>query len=346
MVTAITGASGHIGAHLVRLLIAQGQSVRALVRRNTKPLDGLACETVKGDLLDRESLTSLCSGASTVFHLGGVISLQGDQDGHVHSVNVTGTQNIVQAAIASNVETVVLCSSIQAFEARQADSKTIDETSPRPTSRAPAYDRSKWTGEQTFLETAGDHIKAVIVNPTGVIGPWDFAPSRMGQFFLDLAANRLPFLVHGGADWVDVRDVSSGIVAAARTGEHQHNYILGGQNASLRELSQLASQFTQQRTHMAVVPIALARLGLPFAALMNRLRRQEPAFTGESLRALESMPVISHQKASDTLGYTPRPLFQTITDLYAWQLQQNHPSTSGYAKSVQEKLMAMEVGLQ
>jgi dihydroflavonol-4-reductase len=346
MTIVVTGATGHIGASLIRLLLSKKRKVRAIVRRNRVPLEGLNVELVQGDVRDPDSLKAAFQGATTVFHLGGVISLDGDPHGLVHAVNVVGTENVTKAAIGANVENMVHCSSIQAFHTHLDVGAPLSETCARPGHEEPAYDRSKWESEQVFLKTAGTHLKATIVNPTGVIGPADFSPSRMGQFFIDLAKRRLPVLIRGGADWVDVRDVAEGMVLAAERGGHGQNYILGGSFRALPDLADICSSITGAAPPLGAVPMGLAQMGLPFAALGQYLTGKDRAFTRESIRALTGPREISHQKATNELEYVPRALEITLQDTYAFFAQKGMLDSRHVPDSKRQSLLSRSISEQ
>jgi dihydroflavonol-4-reductase len=140
----------------------------------------------------------------------------------------------------------------------------------------------------------------------------------MGEFFLALHRRALPALVRGGFDWVDVRDVALAALAAEEKGKSGENYLISGQWKSMEELAGMAEAITGVRRPRLVSPIWLARAGAPFQTAFNRLRGKRPLYTGESLSALQANREISHEKASRDLGHAPRPLEDTVRDIYAW----------------------------
>jgi dihydroflavonol-4-reductase len=314
----VTGASGHIGANLVRELLARGRRVRALVHRDARALAGLAVERAEGDVLDPASLDQAFRGARSVFHLAAVISISGDPSGRVQSVNVAGARNAAEAARRAGVERYVHCSSIHAFDLYCA-AGTIDETSPR--SMRPdafSYDASKYQGELAVRREIEQGLAAVIVNPTAVMGPFDWAPSRLGRVLLDLVRRRLPSLVDGGFDFVDVRDVALAMIAAEATGRVGQNYLLGGHHHTVTELGAIATAVTGVTSPAITVPRWLAKTGVPFALAWGRLVGQEPLFTFESLDTLGLVRTIDTGKARAELGHDPRPLDDTVRDAYRW----------------------------
>ncbi|MDP8223294.1 MAG: NAD-dependent epimerase/dehydratase family protein [Candidatus Lernaella stagnicola] len=323
MIAAVTGASGHIGGALVRELLAQGHRVRALVRRDTAALEGLNVERVAASLEDIDSLVAAFQGADWVFHLASRISIAGDPDGSVYRANVIGTRNVIEAVRRAGATRLIHFSTIQTLS-HEPREQPVDET--RPAANADfvgAYDRTKAESEADVLAAATQELDAVIVQPTGVIGPHDFKPSRMGRFFIALANRRLPSLVAGGFDWVDVRDVAAGAVAAAERGRRGERYIFGGHHATLHRLAELASDATGIAPPRFVTPLWLARAAAPVAEVWARTTRAEPLFTRESVRTIGLQVRVNSDKARSELSYRVRPLEDTVRDLYGWFTTEN-----------------------
>lgn len=321
MLTVVTGASGHVGGNLVRELLARGRKVRAMVHTEARALDGLDVEVVRGDVRDVGSLRRVFAGAERVFHLAALISIDGDKLGLVPATNVEGARNVASTALECGVKRLCHFSSIHAFHIA-AHGQAVDETRPRAVApHEGAYDRSKAAGEAAVREVIGRGLDAVIVNPTAILGRHDYGPSRMGRVFLDLFHGRLPSLVDGGFNWVDVRDVVAGALAAEEKGRTGESYILSGHWFSVPELAAMVEQVTGKRPPRFTSPMWLARTGAPFVELFGRLTGKEALYTRESLAALRSNRSVSHQKATAELGYRPRPTVETVEDTYHWLVE-------------------------
>lgn len=320
MTVVVTGASGHLGANLVRALLGRGERVRVLVHRHARALEGLEVEVAQGDVLDAASLDAAFAGAEVVYHVAGVISIVGDPHGTVRRVNVDGAERAARAALRCGVRRLVHCSSVHAFELR-GGGRPLDESGPRvpdDPGRYPAYDRSKAEGERRVREVIAQGLEAVIVHPTGVIGPWDYEPSRMGRVFLSLYRRRLPALVTGGFDWVDGRDVAEGLMAAAERGRPGESYLLPGHFCSMTELATMAEAVTGRRPPRLTLPVGLARVGSPVMRLLGKVAGSEPLYTAESLDALAAGCRVDGAKAARELGHRPRPAVESVRDLYRW----------------------------
>jgi dihydroflavonol-4-reductase len=228
-------------------------------------------------------------------------------------------RNVVSACLTTKVRRLLHFSSIHAFDAVPLDA-AIDETRPLApsTKKVMTYDRSKADGEREIIAGIERGLDAVVVNPTAVLGPFDFRPSPMGRVLLDLHFRRLPALVAGGFDWVDVRDVVDGAISASERGKRGDKFLLSGTHKPIAELAQMVESLTGTRAPRFVSPMWLARAGAPFAAAYSRAFGKEPLFTPESLHALRHHQQVSHAKATRELGYTSRPLEDTLRDTFAW----------------------------
>jgi dihydroflavonol-4-reductase len=318
MTVVVTGATGHIGANLVRALIAAGRPTRSLVHVSTRALQGLDTEIVPGDIGNVASLCHAFRGADVVYHLAACISLSMDDWPRVEAINVQGTSNVVEACLRSGVHRLVHFSSIHALE-QEPFSSPVDESRPLTASRRyPPYDRSKAAGEMEVRRAVGRGLDAIIVNPTGVVGPHDYEPSYLGEALIAMAQGRLPALVTGGFDWVDVRDVVAGAMRAEAQAPAGARYLLSGHWLSMCDMAAMVAEIAGQRKKKLVCPLWLARLGAPVVQGVSRLNGKRPLYTGVSLRALRSNRNISHEKATRELGYEPRPLYETLVDTLRW----------------------------
>jgi len=312
---AVTGANGHVGVNLCKSLLELNHEVRALSHKNTQGLKGLPLELVKGDILDYQSLKILLKDVDVVYHLAARISISGDSDGMVFKINADGTQNIVNAASECSVKRLIHFSSIHAFQQKPHDI-LLDETRPLVESNGFAYDLSKATGERYVIQGVKNGLDTIILSPAAIIGPSDPQPSLIGNAVLQLYHNKIPALVPGGYNWVDVRDVVSGAISAIHRGRPGEKYLLSGHWHSLEEFSELIHRYSGKKTVKTILPFWIAKLGLPFITSYSLLTKSEPLYTRESLSILsEGNRMISNTKAKNELGFIPRPFVETIRDL-------------------------------
>ncbi len=323
----VTGATGHLGNVLVRKLLERGRRVRALVLPGEPltALNGLMVEVIVGNILDREILKRAVADVDTVYHLAGVISILSGDDEIMHQVNVTGARNIAEASLKAGVRRHVHVSSIHAFQ-REPHGKIIDERTPLAIgSTAGAYDRTKAEGAREVLKLVEQGLNAVIACPTGIIGPYDFQGSELGKAVLDFAIKKLHFLVNGAFDFVDVRDVAEGLILAAEKGRRGETYILSGSRATLEQVWQMAQHCSGCKSPRLILPFKLALFSSTFLQYYYRHFKLTPRFTPYSLQTIVDNSAFSCAKAVEELGYTARPLQETIADFIAWHRDCYHP---------------------
>jgi dihydroflavonol-4-reductase len=273
---------------------------------------------LEGDILDAESLRRAFAGVEGVYHLAGKISLDGDPDGTVWKCNVEAAGLVAATARRARVSRLVHCASVQALRL-EPTSRTLDERLLLCDGEKgrPLYDRSKAAGLLRVEEFGKNGLRVVSVLPSGVIGPHDAAPSRMGRVFLDLLHRRLPALTGGGFDFVDVRDVAAAMIAAMANDTPSARYVVGGQYVTIKELAARASAISGGLPPRFMAPVALARISAPLALAWSKRRGQEPLYTPDSIRTLQNGRPTDSTRAKRELGYRPRPLDETLRDIYA-----------------------------
>ena len=319
----VTGATGHIGNVLVRKLLDQGEKVRALIWRgeDTTPLKNLDVEQVAGDVLDPASLEPAMRGVETVYHLAGIISIMPGRNPFVWRVNVEGTCNVLEAARHARIRRLIYTSSIHAIARTQHgvmmdESLGFDQNNPYG-----EYDRSKAAASLEVQKAAAKGLDAVIVCPTGVIGPYDFRGSELGEVIRGASEARTMFYVEGAYDFVDVRDVADGMIAARERGRRGESYILSGQKLSVRYMLETVREVTGKAFASIKIPFSLAEIASRYTPWYYQRTKAKPRFTPYSLEVLQSNSNISCKKALAELGYQPRPVYESIADTVRWFLE-------------------------
>lgn len=322
MKVAVTGASGHVGNCLCRELINRGVAVRALVHNNEDDLVEMGAEIVRGDILDPEAVLTLCRDTDVVYHLAAKISIDKKDKDLVYKTNVHGTQNVIDACLELSAKRLIHFSTIHTFGTHNSDD-VLDETSPPISHSTILYEDSKAEAERRVLAAVSKGLNALVLNPTAIIGPYDYQPSYLGQALIKMYQNKLPMLVQGGYDFIDVRDVVDAAVNAADKGNPGNQYILSGQWLSLKDLALKIEQVTGNRTPKMVAPPFVAHIGLPFIRLWSAITGTHPLYTAESLEILKySSNKISNAKAREVLGLNPRPIEASLSDIFDWFQQQ------------------------
>jgi short-subunit dehydrogenase/dTDP-4-dehydrorhamnose reductase len=330
----VTGAAGHLGCALVRELVADGEKVRALVlpQEDLEGLRGIPLDIVKGNVLDLDSIRQAAMNVDVVYHLAGIVSIMPGKDQVMHRVNVEGTANVARAARECGVRRLVYVSSIHAL-ARPPEGTPIDENI-RIDAHNPAgeYDRTKAEASLAVLAEVERGLDAVIVCPTGIIGPYDFRGiSPMARQIRLWARSGRHLILDGHFDFVDVRDVARGMILAARRGRKGQLYILAGERISVEALLGLVKESAGTRGGAVQVPRGLAHVVAAFATTHSRLWGKKVQLTRYALETLESNSLISCSRARDELGYQPRMMRQTIKDTVEWLRENPEPALQAIA---------------
>lgn len=314
----ITGANGHVGGNLVRRLLKDDHSIKVLQYRDHEALDGLDLIKVNGDINNIESLDEFCAGLDVVYHLAAKISIGYNSYDSLYKTNVAGTQNIVTAAKKAGVKRFIHFSSIHALTHAPLD-KPMDETNPIVTDSPLAYEKTKSVAQRWVQEQQSANFDVIVLNPTSIVGPYDFKPSLMGQFIINLYNGSLPALVPGGYNWVDVRDIAEAAANALYQGKGGESYILSGHYKTVVGLADSLNHLTTRNIKRPVFPLWMAKLGVPFIKVWSKARGEQPLYTMQSLDILQSgNKNIRNDKARKELGYHPRPMVDTLKDTLQW----------------------------
>jgi dihydroflavonol-4-reductase len=316
----VTGATGHIGNVLVRDLVKRGEKVRALVLpgEDLSPIDGIDLEICYGNVLDRESLHRAFDGVDYVFHLAGIISISSTEDATVRNVNVEGTRNMIEEALKHEIKRFIYTSSIHAFK-RIPHGTAINENTPiDPQASVAAYDRSKAEATLLVMEKVKQGLPAVIVCPTGVLGPYDFKKSELGELMNDWLLKKVNYMIEGSYDFVDVRDVVQGLILAREKGKIGQLYILSGELVRVSDLWKITQELFSLKSRLVNIPSNIAVFFSKFAEIYYKLSKSKPKFTQYSIETLQSNAVIDNNKARLNLGYIPRSLKETLIDTAQW----------------------------
>jgi dihydroflavonol-4-reductase len=315
--TLVTGAAGHLGLTLVQLLLERGETVRALDLRPTDQLRALPVEVVQADVTDSSALSAAFVGVDRVFHTAALISLAMDQWPQLEAVNVEGVRQVVNQCRAHGVRRLVHFSSIEALNLEGEG--PVSEDTPLVTEQFPIpYGRSKAMGQRIVLEAVRDGLDAVVCYPTGILGPNDYALNASNQALLRLRDGEPWVMVDAGLDWVDVRDVAAGALAAADRAPAGASYLLGGRYATVEQLQAIIRELTGAKLPSRRITLRQVEWLLPLVGLQSRLTRRPPALTKAMLYPLKHGGQVNRSRAAQELGYAPRPLEETIADALSW----------------------------
>ncbi len=320
----VTGAAGHLGSTIVRTLVAQDQKVRALVLPTDKLAEKLPSEVecIKGDVRDIESLQPFFEPApeleKVVIHTAGIVTIASSYNQLVYDVNVTGTKNILDQSLIHGARKMIHVSSVHALPDKPANEVRSEISHYNPDEVNGLYSRTKSEASALALNAAEEGLDVSIVLPSGISGPYDSGRGHMTQLLVDYCKGRLTAGIHGGYDFVDVRDVADGILACVDRGRKGESYILSNRYFSIPELLEIFHQVTGRKPVKTFLPTWFAKVTAPLAELYYKVLKQPPLYTPYSIEVLTENSNFSHEKASRELGYTTRPMEETVRDSLTW----------------------------
>ena len=316
----VTGASGFVGSAVVRALLAEGRSVRALARP-TSPMGnllGLGVQVALGDLKDPASLATAMRDVRRLFHVAADYRLWARDPEEIVRNNLNGTRLVMEAALEAGVERIVYTSSVATLGFR-SDGTPSDETLPlKPEDAIGAYKRSKVVAERLVETMAEAGLPAVIVNPSTPIGPRDIKPTPTGRLIVESPGGKIPAFVETGLNLVHVDDVAQGHILAMEHGEIGERYILGGQDVSLRQmLCDIAEMVGRKAPTLALPRAPLYPLAV-LAEAFGQITGKEPFLTRDALKMASHHMFFTSARAKAELGYQARPYRDGLSDALDW----------------------------
>ena len=320
--TLVTGATGHLGANLVRRLLDDGEAVRVMLRRgpDNGALAGLEVERVEADLRDAEAVGRAVKGCARVHHCAAMVStIEGDAAHQrlLYDSNVLGTRHILEAALRHGVDKVVVSGSLSATGYDPARPSTEDMPF-YPFERQLPYGFTKHLVEHEVLRAHAAGLNAVVAVSCAIVGPNDYVPSRMGRVLVDFANGQLRAYIPGGFEFVSAADMALGHQLAMQQGRSGQKYIFSTAYASVDELLDLYQEVSGRPKPRLCLPAplmaALAEVADKtwYRAFPNLPRR----FTPAAVRLLNMRRRADHGKARRELGYQPSSLPQAVRDAY------------------------------
>jgi len=326
----VTGGTGFIGSNIALRLVERHWDVRILERPGSSRelLEGGPFEFVCGDVLEADTLPNAMQGIDVVFHAAGVVDYWNQGVERMYQVNVEGTRNVVEAALASGVRRLVHTSSIAAIgystDGRPCDEETEWNWGPQDIH----YAWTKHLGEQEAWQAAARGLEVVVVNPGLIFGPRDTGWNA-GRMFKLVEKRRTVFSPAGSTTTCDADDVCAGHLAAMERGQPGRRYILGGESVAYAELFRLVGEVMGKAVRVKMIPYWAAQTVAAVNYWKSLLTRREPALTPELLRLGRFARHYSSARAIRELGYPQTPLRATLEKTYRWYVE------NGYLKSRQ-----------
>jgi dihydroflavonol-4-reductase len=319
MTTLVTGASGFLGSHVARQLVARGEDVRVIMRPSStnRAVADLSLEYVTGDLRDPASVARAVEGAKRVFHVAADYRLWARRKQDIYDSNVGGTKNLLDAARRAGVGQFIYTSTVATI-AVDRPRHPNEFTDAGLEEMVGHYKRSKWMAEQEALKAAKAGLPVIVVMPTTPVGPWDWKPTPTGKIILDFLNGRMPGYVETGLNFVGVEECAAGHLLAAEKGEVGERYLLGGENLTLKQLLDTLSRITGLPAPRLKIPHGLA-LGVAYAnTVFSRLLGREPGIPIEGVQIARHMMFVDCSRAQRELGFKAGPVSAALERAVRW----------------------------
>lgn len=322
----VTGAAGHLGANLVRRLLADGRDVRVLLREGSDngAIDGLPVERVYGDLRDGERLARQMRGCRLAYHCAALISTLNatrEAEREIFDCNVLGTRNLLRAALEHAYDRVVVTGSFSAvgYDARDPSRPANEEDVFYPFDEVLPYGRTKVQVEHEVLKAVAEGLDAVVATSCAIVGPHDHKPSRMGRTLLDFALGRLSAYPDGGFEFVAARDVVEGHVRAMHRGRRGQKYILSTEFQTVDALMDVFEEVSgRPRPRLRLPGPLMSGIASVTSLVLDAVAPSVPRrFTPAAVRFLRSRRRADTTKARVELGYRPTSVRAAIHEAYA-----------------------------
>ena len=319
----VTGANGFLGNNIIRnIKLDADDEIRALVRSrsNVDSLNGLNCSIYIGDVTDVNSLDGIfdVSNAKIIcIHCAAFVYIKDKYDKNVFDVNVNGTMNVAKKCMETNTRLVYI-STVHAIKEPKDNGVIVETDKFNPDLVDGFYAKSKAEALRRLLNMSKkQNLDLVVLHPSGIIGPDDYGNTHLTNLILKVANGSLHYVVSGGYNFVDVRDVSNAVINAICKGKKGECYIVSNRYASIKEICDIVCEYLNLKK-VKIVPFSLALFGAPFCEIYYNLMGKTPLFTKYSLNTLKTNSNFSNLKAKNELDFHPRELESTVKDTVDW----------------------------
>jgi dihydroflavonol-4-reductase len=316
----VTGATGFIGASLVRELLDQNHEVKVLARPGSdrRNLNGLDIELFEGDLSDRGSLEKGLEGCDTLFHVAADYRLWTCDPEAMYATNVQGTRNILEAAQTRGISRVVYTSSVGTLGNPGNGTPGNEETPVSFADMVGHYKKSKFLAEREAESFIRRGLPLTIVNPSTPVGKLDIKPTPTGKIIVDFLNRKMPAYLDTGLNLIDVEDCAKGHILAARHGKVGEKYILGNRNMTLREIFGMLEAISGIPAPKVRLPYRPILIAAHINEAVSRLTRREPLIPLAGVQMAGKFMYFDSTKAIRDLGLPQTPVTLALEKAIDW----------------------------
>jgi len=314
----VTGAAGYLGSVLVRKLYELGYSVISLALPGENA-DYIApySEVRYADVCDKAALERAARDADVIIHLAGIIDIGTRHRALIRRVNVGGTRNVAEFC-KERGKRMIYCSSVHAIPCLPDDGVMTETREFDPDKVRGLYSKTKAEATAMVLAMAAEGLDVMVAFPSGIIGPYERRLSNIGQVISDFLCGRLTAYIDGQYNFVDVRDVASGLIGMV---EHWHSgecYILSGEVITVKRMIEVIAAAGEKKMIKTKLPHWFIMSTGYLAEFYYFIMRKKPLFTYYSIRTLRDNCNFSNQKARSEIGFSARPAQESLTDMTRW----------------------------
>ena len=339
MTTLVTGATGFLGSHVARQLVARGENVRVLIRATSsnRAISDLSLEYVTGDLRDAASLDRAMNGVQRVFHVAADYRLWAKRSKDIYDSNVGGTKNVLAAAKRAGVSQLIYTSTVATIAVERPELPN-ESTEAKLEEMIGHYKRSKWMAEQEVLNAAKEGLPVIVAMPTTPVGPWDWKPTPTGKIILDFLNGKMPGYVETGLNFVGVEECAAGHLLVSEKGKIGERYLLGAENLTLKEVLDTLAKITGLPAPGIKIPHGVA-LGVAYVgSAFSRLIGKEPGIPVEGVKIARHKMFVDASRARRELGFQPGPVAAALERAVRWY------QANGYVRAGRVKRMKLAAG--
>jgi len=326
MKTFVTGATGFIGASIVRELLHDGREVRVLVRStsNLSNLKGLDVEIVTGDLLDADGLCRGLKGCDVLYHAAADYRLWTRSPDEMYRTNVGGTTAILEAALESNLSRVIYTSSVGTLGNPGDGTAGNEDTKVSLADMVGPYKKSKFLAEREAERFIARGLPLIIVNPSTPVGPWDIKPTPTGKIIVDFLKRKMPAYLDTGLNLIAVEECARGHILAEQKGAIGRKYILGNANLSLRDIFTMLQDITGLLAPKVRLPYTPVLLAAWLNEGLSRITGREPLIPLSGVRMAAHHMYFDSGRAVRELGLPQTPVSEALKRAVEWFRNNNY----------------------